>query len=62
MKELNLKNNWTHIRARLKEKYPNLDDNDLKFTEGEEDIFIGRLQRRLGGAKREEVINMIKRL
>lgn len=62
MKELNIKDNWNHIRARLKEKYPSLDDDDLKFTEGQEDIFIGRLQRRLGGAKREEIIDMIKKL
>ncbi|MFP4470982.1 MAG: general stress protein CsbD [Bacteroidales bacterium] len=53
---------WNHIRTRLKEKYPFLNENDLSYKEGEEEMFIGRLQRRLGGAKRERIIEMIKTL
>lgn len=53
---------WQHIRTKLKEKYPHLTDKDLTYREGEEDMFIGRLQRRLGGEKREKIIDMINTL
>lgn len=53
---------WQHIRTKLKEKYPQLTDKDLIYREGEEDMFIGRLQRRLGGEKREKIIDMINTL
>ncbi len=53
---------WNHIRTALKEKYPFLSEKDLSFKEGEEEMFIGRLQRRLGGEKRERIMDMIKTL
>lgn len=53
---------WEHIRTKLKEKYPFLTDKDLTYHEGKEDMFIGRLQRRLGGEKREKIIDMINTL
>lgn len=53
---------WQHIRTKLKEKYPFLTDKDLTWREGEDDLFVGRLQRRLGGEKREKIVDMIRTL
>lgn len=58
----NISGRWNYIRTRLKEKYPFLSEKDLSYKEGEEEMFIGRLQRRLGGEKRERIIDMIKTL
>jgi uncharacterized protein YjbJ (UPF0337 family) len=59
---LNLSGRWEYIRGKLKEKYPHLDDEDLRYDEGQEEMFIGRLQKRLGGEKRESIIRTIKTL
>lgn len=59
---LNISGRWNYIRTRLQEKYPFLSEKDLSYKEGEEEMFIGRLQRRLGGEKREKIIDMIKTL
>ncbi len=48
-----IRGNWKQIRGKLKEKYGELSDDDLKYTEGKEDQLIGRLQSRLGQNKHE---------
>ena len=50
---LQLKGNWNEIKGKLKQKYGQLTDQDLTFTEGKEDELLGRLQKRLGRAKEE---------
>ncbi len=52
---------WSQQANELKEKYPNLTDSDLKFERGREDDLIKRMELRLH-KKREEVINMIKKV
>ncbi|NBC09654.1 MAG: CsbD family protein [Bacteroidetes bacterium] len=47
------KGNWKNIRGKLKAKYGELTDNDLAYTEGQEDQLIGRLQKRLGQSQDE---------
>jgi len=53
MNKLGIKGNWNEIKGKLKQKYANLTDDDLLFTEGKEDELYGRLQRRLGKTKDE---------
>ena len=48
-----IRGNWKQLRGKLKEKYGELSDDDLKYTEGKEDQLIGRLQERLGQTKHE---------
>jgi uncharacterized protein YjbJ (UPF0337 family) len=48
-----MKGNWNEIKGKLKQKYANLTDDDLKFAEGKEDELYGRLQQRLGKSKEE---------
>ena len=54
MNKLQLKGNWNEVKGKMKQKYANLTDDDLKFVEGKEDEMLGRLQQRLG-KDREEI-------
>jgi len=61
MDRLELKGNWNVIKGRLKQKYANLTDDDLKYENGKDDELIGRIQKRTGQS-REEIINYINSL
>jgi uncharacterized protein YjbJ (UPF0337 family) len=56
-----IKGNWNLIKGKLRQKYANLTDNDLQYTEGKEEEMIGRLQKKLGKS-REEVEDIISSL
>jgi len=47
MEELNISENWDKKREILKKKFKVLTDDDLQYTEGEEEELIGRIQQRL---------------
>jgi uncharacterized protein YjbJ (UPF0337 family) len=49
-----LKGNWHIAKGKLKQKYANLTDNDLRYVEGKEEELIGRIQK-ITGARREEI-------
>lgn len=51
MNELTIKGNWNELKGKLKQKYSELTDDDLAFTEGKEDELLGRLQKKLGKTK-----------
>jgi uncharacterized protein YjbJ (UPF0337 family) len=53
MTTLEIKGNWNEIKGKLKQKYAQLTDDDLKFAEGKEEELYGRLQQRLGKTKEE---------
>jgi uncharacterized protein YjbJ (UPF0337 family) len=58
MTKLELKGSWNEVKGRLKQKYGQLTDDDLSFTEGKDDELLGRLQQKLGRTKdqiREEI-------
>jgi uncharacterized protein YjbJ (UPF0337 family) len=59
MDTLRIKGNWNQIKGKLKQKYGELTDDDLTFSEGQEDQLIGRLQKRTGKT-RDELVNYIK--
>ncbi len=42
------KGNWNILKGKLKQKWANLTDDDLQFTEGKADEVIGRIQKRTG--------------
>ncbi len=60
MNELKYKGTWNRVKGKLKEKYAELTDDDLKYTEGKEDQLLGRLQQKLGKSK-DEVRRIINR-
>ena len=51
--KLQLKGNWNEIKGKLKQKYGQLTDDDLAFSEGKEDELLGRLQQKLGKSKED---------
>jgi uncharacterized protein YjbJ (UPF0337 family) len=53
MTRLQIKGNWNEIKGKLKQKYAQLTDDDLKFAEGKEEELLGRLQQRLGKSPEE---------
>jgi uncharacterized protein YjbJ (UPF0337 family) len=55
---LQLKGNWNQLKGQLKQTYAVLTDDDLKFTEGQEDELLGLLQEKTG-EKIEELRKMI---
>jgi len=48
-----IKGSWNEMKGKLKQKYGQLTDDDLTYTEGKEDELYGRLQQRLGKTKDE---------
>ena len=61
MEKLQIKGAWNEVKGKLKQKYGNLTDDDLRYEEGKDDEFIGRLQQRLGKT-REEIRRELERL
>jgi len=61
MTKLNLKGNWNETKGKLKQKFGQLTDDDLTFSEGKDDELLGRLQKRLGKTK-ENIRELIESL
>ncbi len=53
--------NWEGQSKKLKTKYPQLTDSDLKFEAGKENELLGRIEKKLS-KNREEVIEIISHL
>ena len=51
MDSLRIKGYWDELRGKLKEKYANLTDDDLKYEEGKDDQFWGRVEQKTGKTK-----------
>ncbi len=61
MDNLEIKGNWNVLKGKLKKKYAVLTEDDLLYTEGEDEALLGKLQQKLGKG-REELIKEIKAL
>jgi len=48
-----LEGKWKQIKGNFKEKYGEVTDDDLTYTEGKFDQMLGRLQERTGKTKEE---------
>ncbi len=53
MNQLTLKENWSLFKEKMKQKYPNLTDNDLAYILGKEDEVIDQIQRKTGESRDE---------
>ena len=53
-----LKGNWHIAKGKLKQKYANLRDDDLRYIEGKEEELIGRIQK-VTGASRDEIERLL---
>lgn len=54
-----LKGKWGVMKARLKEKYGNLTDNDLAYIQGREEEIFGHLEEKTG-ASRDEITQYLR--
>lgn len=61
MDKLEIKGNWNELKGKMKKAHADLTDDDLKYEEGKDDEFVGRLQKKLGKTK-DEVISWIRSL
>lgn len=52
---------WKRQADKLKDKFPQLTDSDVKFESGREDDLLKRIEARLH-KKRDEVISIIKKV
>ncbi|WP_310556913.1 general stress protein CsbD [Flavobacterium sp.] len=53
MNTTELKGEWEIQKAKLKERFADLTDNDLLFLDGKKEEMLGRLQVKLGKSKEE---------
>ncbi|PHK23771.1 general stress protein CsbD [Nostoc linckia z16] len=44
---------WNEFKGKLKQKYADLTDDDLTYEEGKEDEMWGRIEKKVGKAKKE---------
>ena len=51
MNKLEMKGNWNIAKGKLKQKWGELTDNDLRYDEGQEQELVGRIQKRTGQTK-----------
>jgi len=61
MDKLELKGTWNELKGKVKQKYAELTDDDLKYEEGKDDELLGRLQQKLGKG-RDELVTWLKSL
>ncbi|MHB1146100.1 MAG: CsbD family protein, partial [Lutibacter sp.] len=47
------KGNWNIQKAKLKQKYADLTDDDLMYEEGQREEMLGKIQVKLGKTKEE---------
>ena len=53
MNTSDVKENWNEQKAKLKQKFAKLTNNDILFEEGKMDEMFGRIQIKLGKTKDE---------
>ena len=53
MDNLEVKGKWNIWKGKLKQAYGNLTDDDLKYEEGKDDEFWGRVQNKTGKTRDE---------
>lgn len=51
MNKLEMKGHWNELKGKAKQKWGDLTDDDLRYTEGQEDELIGRIQQRTGESR-----------
>jgi uncharacterized protein YjbJ (UPF0337 family) len=61
MDKLEIKGTWNEMKGKLKQKYGELTDDDLTYTEGKEDELYGRIQKKTGKT-RDEVKKLLRDL
>lgn len=53
MDELRIKGNWNEKKGKLIQKWAELTEGDLQYSEGKEDELVGRIQKKTGKSEDE---------
>ncbi|HET8837769.1 MAG TPA: CsbD family protein [Flavobacteriaceae bacterium] len=53
MNDEEMKGKWNQVKGKFKQKYGDLTDDDVTFTEGKFDEMLGRVQEKTGKTKDE---------
>ena len=61
MDHLEFKGRWNELKGKAKQTQGDLTDDDVRWEEGKDDEFFGRLQQKLGKTK-DEVVAWIRSL
>ena len=61
MNKLTFKGDWNVVKGKLKQKFGNLTDDDLSYSEGKHEELLGRLQKKLGKTQ-DEIRKLIAEL
>lgn len=61
MDRLELKGKWNEVKGKAKQTQGDLTDDDMRWEEGKDDEFFGRMQQKLGKTK-DEVVEWIRSL
>ena len=61
MDKLQIKGKWNEIKGKIKQAYGNLTDDDLTYSEGQDDELLGKLQQKTG-KQRTELVQWINSL
>jgi uncharacterized protein YjbJ (UPF0337 family) len=61
MDKLEIKGGWNELKGKIKQAYGDLTDDDLTYTEGQDDELLGKLQQKTGKG-RDELVNWINSL
>jgi uncharacterized protein YjbJ (UPF0337 family) len=61
MDELELRGRWNELKGKAKQAHGDLTDDDMRWEEGKDEEFFGRMQRKLGKTK-DEVVDWIRSL
>jgi uncharacterized protein YjbJ (UPF0337 family) len=61
MDELELRGRWNELKGKAKQAHGDLTDDDVRWEEGKNEEFFGRLQTKLGKTK-DEVVDWIRGL
>ena len=55
MDNLEIRGKWNELKGRVKQEHGDLTDDDMKWEEGKDDEFFGRMQQKLGKTRDEFV-------
>ena len=61
MDHLEVKGRWNELKGKVKQTHGDMTDDDLKWEEGKDDEFFGRMQTKLGKTK-DEVVHWLRSL
>ena len=53
MDTLDIKGSWNKKKGKLMQKWAELTEDDLQYTEGKEDELLGRVQKKTGKSREE---------